>query len=272
MQYAKQFHTTFESLSRRYGHHRVFDDFVAMTSIALCQSARRGIGLPQNEQEEQTFLEIERRYGRDEIQGPFADLFAATLHGLEQEKGDWLGKIYSELKLGNAALGQFFTPFHVAKMMGSITCGDKEEIQQTINRAGYLTVSEPTCGSGVMVIALAEVFRETGFDPATQLFVVAQDICSTMAGICHIQLSLYGIPALVRCQNSLTEESLWGRYTPVYYWLGWPFRLSRQRKKSENEPLVNDRNPPPAAIPKSTGVSGQKQYPHRQSLLFGDTL
>ena len=40
----------------------------------------------------------------------------------------------------------------------------------------------------------------------------------------YLQLSLYGIPAVIIHGNSLTNEE-WSRwYTPVYMVEGWPFR------------------------------------------------
>jgi hypothetical protein len=166
MEYTKQFLSLFEKPARRYGGRQVFDDFVALASIALSQGGRRTVGLPQDELDEQTFLKIEQRYGQDEIQGPFADLFKIMINGLEHEKGDWLGNIYGGLRLGNTALGQFFTPFPVAKFMAQAACGDREAIQNAIDRKGYLAINEPACGAGSLVIACAETFREAGFDPS----------------------------------------------------------------------------------------------------------
>jgi len=236
-QYKKQFLATFEKLARRYDRHRVFTDFVTMSSISLSQGGLAAGGWKKDEQEENIFLEIERQYGPKVIQESFADLFAATVLGLEHEQGDWLGEIYSELKLGNTALGQFFTPFHISKMMAKLTLDDQSIAPSEIRKKGYVTLSEPTCGSGGMVLAFAEVFREAGYDSATQLFAVAQDISSTAACMAHIQLSLCGIPALVLNKDSLTfEPPRWARYTPVYYLLGWPFKLAREMRRRKETP------------------------------------
>ncbi len=214
MEYKKQFLKIYENLARHHGRHRVFDDFVSLASIELSQTARATFGLEKDEQDEKCYMDIVKRYSPDEIRGPFVELFAATILGLEHEKGDWLGCIYEELKLGNRALSQFFTPYHVSKLMADIAC-DKEMFQSEIDRKGFVTFTEPTCGSGGMVLAFAESFREAGFESATQLFAVAQDISSTAACMCHIQLSLYGIPAVVLNKNMFQAEISWTRYTPV---------------------------------------------------------
>jgi len=267
-QYKKQFLATFHDLTRRYDKHRVFTDFVTMMSITLSQATQAIGGVKKDEQEEKVFLDIERQYKQKVIQGPFTKLFAATVLGLEHEKGDWLGEIYSELNLGNSSLGQFFTPFHVSKLMAKLVLGDQNSIHSEIRKKGYVTLSEPTCGSGGMVLAFAEVFRETGLNSATQLFVVAQDISSTAACMCHIQLSLCGIPALVQNKDSLSfEPPFWARYTPAFYLMGWPFKLMRKsgarEETPENKQDVEDR-----AVSKTKQPSATDKKPKKSLLTY----
>ena len=271
MEYKKQFLKIFESLARSHGRHRVFDDFVSLVSIELSQTARSTFGLEKDEQDEKCYMDIVKRYSPDEIRGPFVELFVATILGLEHEKGDWLGCIYEELELGNDALGQFFTPYHVSKLMGNMICGDKTMLQAEIDRKGFVTLTEPACGSGGMVLAFAESFREAGFDSATQLFAVAQDISSTAACMCHIQLSLYGIPAVVLNKNMFQAEIVWARYTPVYYWMDWPYKLSRQRTATNAGTSEVGPETTPTAVAKAKRTPAHSGNP-AQRLLFGDVL
>jgi type I restriction-modification system DNA methylase subunit len=166
---------------------------------------------------------------------------ASTIVGLEKMRGDFLGEIFGILKIGNSAQGQFFTPYHVCRFMSEIIVGEKDT-KRNIEQNGYMTMSEPTCGSGAMIIAFADSFRKAGYDTATQMFAVAQDVSSTCAAMCHVQLSLLGIPAVVANMNSLTphEEPHWFRYTPVYYWLGWQWRLNRRR--SERDKIAEEKS------------------------------
>lgn len=231
--YKKQFVSVFDRLTKSYSRHRVFDDFVTMASVDLSQSARVSVGLLKDGNDEQRYLSAVRRYKPDEVKGEFVEMMAALINGLEHEGGDWLGDIYCRLELGDSTKGQFFTPYHISGLMGEMACGTQEDIQKHIDARGYVTVSEPCCGAGSMVIAYSETLKKAGFNPAIHLFAVAQDLSSTAAGMCHLQLSLYGIPALVMNQNSLTSDKpFWLRYTPAFYWFGWQMRLNKTPKEN----------------------------------------
>lgn len=66
---------------------------------------------------------------------------------------DILGPVYMDLasRWGRSALGQFFTPQSIAVMMSTMTIGDEEP------RGRLVTACDPTCGSGVMLLSLAQV-------------------------------------------------------------------------------------------------------------------
>ena len=234
MKYKNQFLNIFKDLTYRYDKHQVFSDFITFMSLDISQSGRLAAGLGKDAQDEKTYLKTVRRYKREEINDLFAKLFHITILGLENERQDWLGEIYGELELGDTRLGQFFTPFDASKVISNLVVGDKEAIQSAIDRKGYVTFNDSVCGSGGMILAFAEKFREFGFTPATQLYVLAQDISSTAAGMCHIQLSLRRIPAVVLNQDTLTMETpRWKRYTPLYLLMDWPYILSRESAKYE---------------------------------------
>ncbi|MGH5832872.1 N-6 DNA methylase, partial [Serratia marcescens] len=81
----------------------------------------------------------------------------------------------------------------------------------------YITLSEPTCGAGGMVIAFAKVMLARGYNPQTQLRADCVDIDPVAARMCYIQLSLLGIPARVVIGNSLTLKYQREMYTPFWY-------------------------------------------------------
>jgi hypothetical protein len=64
----------------------------------------------------------------------------------------------------------------------------------------------------------------------------------------YIQLSLYGIPAIVRHGNSLTMQS-WSQWlTPVYImggWSLWPWWNDPDAKQEGGEPAADVRPSPP---------------------------
>ncbi|QQN37445.1 hypothetical protein JHW33_23345 (plasmid) [Rahnella aceris] len=101
---------------------------------------------------------------------------------------------------------------------------------ETINKEGWVTLSEPCCGAAGMVVAYAESMLEAGFNPSEQLFAHCIDLDPVAADMAFIQLSLLGIPAEVVTGNTLTLEFSRVRYTPVYYANDWEARFALRRK------------------------------------------
>ena len=56
-------------------------------------------------------------------------------------------------------MGQFFTPYDVSRMMAEMTFDTVDEI---IAEQGFVTVQEPACGAGGMIIAAADVIDAQG--------------------------------------------------------------------------------------------------------------
>ena len=67
----------------------------------------------------------------------------------------------------------------------------------TIDENKKLSLCEPTCGSGGMVIAAAQVLQEKGINYQRVLDVVCQDLDWTAVYMCYVQLSLLGVKAIV---------------------------------------------------------------------------
>jgi len=127
------------------------------------------------------------------------------------------------MEFHNVYKGQYFTPQHVADMMAKISFGEDD---QTIKENGYISVCEPTCGSGVMITNFCKAMKEAGYNYCNQLVVTAIDIDIKCVHMAYLQLALYGVPAVVIHGNSLTLES-WSRwYTPIYMLNGWVWRES----------------------------------------------
>lgn len=130
------------------------------------------------------------------------------------------------LELGDDRRGQYFTPYNVQSLLARLLMPGAQE---SIEREGFFTLSEPTCGAGGMVVAYAECMLEAGLNPSTQMFVSCIDIDPIAADMAYIQLSLLGIPAEVTTGNTLTLQFNRVRYTPVYYLNDFEQRLNDQR-------------------------------------------
>jgi len=166
-------------------------------------------------------METVRQYEAKDAER-MAMLLAEVVMGLEAESGDFLGSLYMTLELGEAARGQFFTPFCISRMMAEMQLGD---IDSLLADKPFFTVYEPACGSAGMLLAIAEVLREKGFNPTRRLWVSCIDIDPVASGMAYIQLSLMGIAGEVVTGNALSGERRRVMYTPAH-WIGdWSYRL-----------------------------------------------
>jgi hypothetical protein len=223
--------------ARRHRLHKVFSDFCEMSALALSNA----VDLAQREAREARYMKIIADYERDEIER-FPQILGVLVHWLESGLDDCLGKLFMGLDLGDSYKGQFFTPFEVSRLMAGITFA---EARNVIEREGFVTVGEPACGAGGMVLAAADAIQAQGINYQQAMHVTAVDVDLTAVHMAYVQLSLAHIPAIVVHGNSLamTEWSHW--FTPAHIVGGWDFRLRRHRgtAKPAQVPLT------PAAAP-----------------------
>ncbi|GHU59171.1 hypothetical protein AGMMS49975_26460 [Clostridia bacterium] len=209
-------------LSDRHSVWNVFCDFVKITSITISNCVAR----TEYDDREEQYLAIIRKYTKDE-QECLAGMFAELILALEDEVKsdnfhDVLGDIFDTLKLYDNQKGQFFTPQHICDMIAKITI-DKDD--KTIAEKGFITFCDPCCGAGRMALGFANAMLSLGYSVNTQMFVEAADISEVCVHMSYVQLSLYGIPAVVIHGNTITTErwSLW--YTPLFVVGGWEVKL-----------------------------------------------
>lgn len=129
---------------------------------------------------------------------------ARLIETLEDGPADVLGEIYMEAGLGSKIAGQFFTPFHLSELTAKAGLDDKIEKLKS-GELRRLTVLEPSCGGGAMVIAAAKILQEEGINYQKVMDVVAQDLDWKGVYMCYVQLSLLGISAICVQGNTLTE-------------------------------------------------------------------
>lgn len=129
------------------------------------------------------------------------------------------------LNLGSQANGQYFTPYSVCKFMAEINFAEIESFQNN----QLITLSEPCCGSGALIIAFAQTLREQNINYQQNLFVEAIDISEMCFKMTYIQLSLLGIPAKVVQGDSLSLKFQQVLYTPFYFLNGIEYKLKKQK-------------------------------------------
>lgn len=224
---------TMESLTGRLSLWEIWQDFIIMSAISIANT----IDPPFREDREQTYLERARKYSKQELDA-FAEMLAEVVIALDNNPDqDFLGELFMSMELGNEWKGQFFTPYSVCKMMATITYGN--DLQNEIEKQGWVSVNDPACGAGALLIAFANECRRPGkeINYQTSVLFVAQDIDYLAGMMCYIQMSLLGCPGYVVIADTLTKPStsidkrglipvpgsnVW--YTPMYFRDVWHWR------------------------------------------------
>lgn len=217
-----------KALGNKHSIWNVFEDWLKVCSISISNAVDWN---QANEREEQ-YLETINKYTPEE-QKVLTKTFAELVDALQKEAVtggpcDLLGKVFHALELHNKYHGQFFTPFHICEFMGQVALADGGEAgnvaSEALHKKGYLSVCEPCVGSGGMVLGFAKAMHNNKMNYCDQMVAYCCDIDIKCVHMAYLQLSLYGIPAVIIHGNSLTNEE-WSRwYTPVYMINGWPFK------------------------------------------------
>lgn len=227
-----------QSFSHSHHLHTVFSDFVELSALAISNSVDRS----QYEAREKRYLDIVGKYKREEVErfpqmlGLLTDSFEMRVQAMRKAGSvgfamalggltDVLGETYMMLELGNARAGQFFTPYHVSRLMTMMTVGDGGP---AVRDHGFMRVQEPACGAGGMVIAVAESLHDEGHNYQQTMHATCIDIDPCCVHMAYVQLSLLHIPAVIVHGNALTLD-IWGLwYTPAHILGGWSWKLRRR--------------------------------------------
>ena len=196
----REFYNLFKKLTG-YKHNdwQIWQDFIYMAAAALSQPCE----FKQNREDE--YMRIIAKYNKEEQQ-LFPQMLSEIVEAFEQEKyADILGDLYMQLEMGNKCKGQFFTPYHVCSMMAKCSATD---VSAEIEAKGYMSVNDPCCGGGALLIAFAEHCFEQKVNYQNHIVFVAQDVDPVVAKMCYIQMSLLGMPGYVIIGNSLTQPSV----------------------------------------------------------------
>lgn len=230
--YIKEFISKLSNLDRSRSISTVFNDFLTLSYCSLAQTVYRSKNL------EQKYLSTIKTYTKEQAE-EFSKLLAFLVLGLEQEPRDLLGQVFMSLNLVSQANGQYFTPYSVCKFMAEINFAEIESFQNN----QLITLSEPCCGSGALIIAFAQTLREHNINYQQNLFVEAIDISEMCFKMTYIQLSLLGIPAKVVQGDSLSLKFQYVFYTPFYFLNGIEYKLKTQKLSEKKLVLEKEYKP-----------------------------
>jgi hypothetical protein len=170
------------------------------------------------EDREQRYLDVIKRYDKDEVDAITA-MFAAIVEEAERHPWqDFAGQAYMELGISNRNTGQFFTPYGLCQLSSKLTGGD---MRQRVDDDGWYTVYDCACGGGAMLIAgCEEASLELGdLDWRNHVLCVANDIDRVCACMCYVQLSLIGAAGIVTQSDTLKKASVDFYEEPENVWL-----------------------------------------------------
>ena len=124
---------------------------------------------------------------------------------IQSEKKDHLGDLLIELEMANKLNGQFFSPFDIS-LISSMLGISKDDVDSKIKEKGYITLHEMSVGGGAIVIAVAKLISEWGYNPKENLLVVCNDLDKKAIYMSYIQLTLLDIPAVILEMDTLTQK------------------------------------------------------------------
>lgn len=189
-----------EPLVGKYDARQVFEDFIRVTACAISHPHR-----------EKEFISVESRYTAAE----FA-LLAYAMGNLTFERvlnpfTDTLGPTYMALvsKSEKDDQGKVYTPQPLAELLSMLTFSD--ELDKDMPADDPITLIDPACGAGVMLMAAAQVAHKTG--KLDRMYVHAADLDYIATQMTLINLSFAQVKGTVQHTNSLTGEVRESWYT-----------------------------------------------------------
>lgn len=120
---------------------------------------------------------------------------------MEEDLSDVLGAVYMECGMGSKHTGQFFTPYHLSELTAQLAV----DIKKAAANDGMITLNEPSCGGGGMIIATCKILRDAKINYQRRLNVIAQDLDWNGVYMTYLQLSLIGCKAVVVQGDTLRE-------------------------------------------------------------------
>lgn len=95
---------------------------------------------------------------------------------------------------------------------------------------------------GGLVLSYARALQKYNINYQEYLLVDVTDISDICVYMAYIQLALYGVPAIVRCGNTLTQEMRFKMETPLFFLHYSKFRkfyMQNQKEIKENTVVID---------------------------------
>lgn len=151
------------------------------------------------EQDEEAYANLSKGWSRGAFSAA-SEAFSVLLNHFVYEGGfyDVLGDAYMQVRSdwGGKYLGQYFTPWPVCLAMAALTAGELPA--DRLKNGPPVTVQDPACGSGSMLLALqAHVAQTHGRRALRMVRCYGQDIDATCVTMAKIQQRLVNVPYML---------------------------------------------------------------------------
>ena len=179
--------------------------------------------IPQAEEREKTYLNIIKKYDKDMqylIAEIFAKIYLLLTSQIDYGFADYIGELYMKSETSSKNAGQFFTPYCISKACAE-TAINSSQVEQYIKDDKILTLNEPACGSGGMIIATIDtLYNKYDFNYSRNLFVECSDIDARCVYMTYLQLACTGVPAVIYQRDTLSMQT-WQRWETPAYIMQW---------------------------------------------------
>ena len=234
------FRKILERLSHRHDTRRIFDAFVRLAACAVAAQTR-----------EAEYLEEAKHWDKTDLE-TFAEALGALVTEMESKPfEDVIGGYYMEFALsskGQQWNGEYHTPKPICDLMAQIIMGD-----QQLPAEGPITVCEPACGAGAMILAVGQSCSP---EARRRLRVTGVDINRTACDMAFINTTLWGIPTRILHGNSLSNE-YWAAWSNIHYiapWLPYALRSQAHEAQTQGQP------PTPVEVERIQVSLGQQEF------------
>ena len=205
-----------ETAIYRIGKYQLITDVLECGAIAISNT----VDFSSYAEREEQYKKVMEKYQPEEqkILSEVFTMIYQLLSSVVYDDGcfdDYLGELFMRCEQGNSGTGQFFTPYHVSKLMAKMILGS--EVVEKAEKDEVITVNDPCCGGGGMLMAALDVLKnDYHINYTRNCFIDCGDIDRRCVYMTYLQLSLAGVPAIVKHQDAISRE-LWSVWrTPAY--------------------------------------------------------
>lgn len=185
-----------EQMSGKYSPYQIFNDWVKVSSLAVANSIT--IKGELWEKREKDYLATVSKYDQEDLKR-MSHMFRLLGEAYEERIEDVLGEVYMKSGCYNKALGQFFTPYHLAELNAALC------IPEDVDEEHIWTINEPSTGGGANIIAACKVLKDKGINYQKCIRVYAQDLDWLGVYMSYLQFSLLGVKARVAQGDTLRQ-------------------------------------------------------------------